>query len=133
MFLFSCSVRSDSATPWTVAHQTFLSFSISLNLLKLMSIELMISSNHLILCLFLLMLSIFPSIWIFSKDSALHIRWTKCWSFNFSINHSREYSELVSFRIDWLDLHAVQGTLKSLLKHHRSKASILQCSAFFMV
>ena len=124
----------DSVTPWTVAFQASLSFTISRNLLKLMSIEWMMPSNHLILCHSLLLLpSIFPSIRIFSSESALHIRWPKYWSFSFSISPSNEYSGLISFRMDWLDLLAVQGTLKSLLQHHSSKASILQCSAFFMV
>jgi len=97
-----------------------------------MSIELVMLSNHLILCHSLLLLSCFPSIRVFSNESALHIRWPKYWSFNFSINPSNEYLGLISFRIDWLDL-AVQGSLKSLLQYHKSKASILQCSAFFMV
>ena len=97
-----------------------------------MSIELVMLSNHLILCHPLLLLSCFPSIRVFSNESALHIRWPKYWSFNFSINPSNEYSGMISFRIDWLDL-AVQGSLKSLLQYHKSKASILQCSAFFMV
>ena len=91
-------------------------------------------SNHLILCSPLLLpFSIFPSIRVFSNESVLHIRWPKCWSFSFSISHSNEYSELISFRIDWLDVLAVHGTLKSLLQHHSSNASILRCSAFFMV
>ena len=99
-----------------------------------MSIELVIPSNHLILCCPLLLLpSIFPSIRVFSDESALRIRWPECWSFSFSISPSNEYSGLISFRMDWLDLHAVQGTLKSLLQHHSSKASILQCSTFFTV
>ena len=99
--------------------------------LKLMSIESVMPSNHLILCHSLLLLpSIFPSIRVFSNDSVLHIRWPKYWSLNFSINPSNEYSGLISFKIDWFDLLAVQGTLKSLLQHHSSKASILQCSAF---
>ena len=104
------------------------------SLLKLMSIELVMPSNHLILCCPLLLLpSIFPSIRIFSKESALHIRWPKYWSFRFNISPSNKYSRLISFRMDWLDLLAVQGTLKRLLQHHSSKASILQCSAFFIV
>ena len=104
------------------------------SLLKLMFIESMMSSNHLILCHPLLLLpSIFPSIRVFSTESALHIRWPKYWSFSFSISLSNEYSGLVSFRMDWLDLLAVQGTLKSFLQHHSSKASILRCSAFFIV
>ena len=100
---------------------------------KLMSIESVMPFNHLILCRPLLPLSIFPSIRVFSNESVLHIRWPKYWSFSFSISPSNEYSGLTSFRIDWLDLLAVQGTLKSLLKHQGSKSSILQCSAFFMV
>ena len=120
-------------TPWTAAHQASLCITYSQSLLKLMSIELVMPSNHLILChpLFLLP-SIFPSFRIFSKDSALRIRWPKYWSFSFSISPSNEYSGLISFRIEWFDL-AVQGTLKSFLQHHNSKASILQCSAFFIV
>ena len=121
-------------TPWTVACQASLSLTISQSLLKLMSTESMMPSNHLTLCHPLLLLpSIFPRIRVFSIESALHIRWPKYWSFSFSISSSSEYSGLVSFRIDWLDLLAVQGTLKSLLQHHSLKASILQCSAFFMV
>jgi len=121
-------------TPWTAAHQASLSITNSWSLLKLMSIELVMPSNHLILCgpLHLLPL-IFPSIRVFSSESVLHIRWPKYWSSSFSINPFNEYSGLISFRMDWLDLLAVQGTLKSLLQHHSSKASILQCSAFFMV
>ena len=107
-----------------------LSFTISQSLFKLMSIESVIPSNHLVLCCpLLLLLSIFPSVRIFSKESALHIRWPKYWSFSFSISPSNEYSGLISFRIDWLDLLAVQGTLRSLLQHHSSKASILWDSA----
>ena len=126
---------SDSLlTPWTKACQASLSFSISQRLLKLMSIELVMPSNYLILCHSLLLLpSIFPRIRVFSNESVLHIRWPKYWSFSFSISPSNEYSGLISFRMDWFDLLAVQGTLKSLLQHHSSKASILQCSAFFMV
>ena len=122
------------ATPWTTAHQPPLSITNSQTLLKLMSIESVMSSNHLILChpCFLLP-SIFLSIRVFSNKSALNIRWPKHWSFSFSISLSSEYSGLFSFRIDWFDLLTVQGTLKSLLQHHSSKASILQCSAFFMV
>ena len=120
------------ATPWTVAHQASLSITNSWSLLKLMSIELVIPSNHLILCHpLLLSLSIFPSIRVFSNESVLHIRWPKYWSFNFNLNPSNEYSGLISFRMDWLDLLAVQGTLKSLLQHHSSKASILWCLDFF--
>ena len=112
-------------TPWTAAHQTSLSFTISRSLLKLMSIESVIPSNHGILCQPLLPLpSIFPSIRAFSNESALHIRWPKYWSF--SISPSSEYPGLISFRIDWFDLLAVQGTLKSFLQHHNAKASILQ-------
>ena len=122
------------ATPWTVAHQASLSFTISWSLLKLMSIESVMPSSHLILCRpFLLLPSVFPSIRVFSKESALRIRWPKYWSLNFSISPSNEYSGLISFRNDRLDLLAVQGTVKSLLQHHSSKASVLQCSAFFMV
>ena len=121
-------------TTWTAAHQAFLSFTISQSLLKLMCIELMIPSNHLSLCHPLLFLpSIFPSIRDFSSEWALGIRWPKDWSFNFSTSPSNEYSQLISFRFDWLDLHTVQGSLKSLLQHHRSKASILWHLAFFMV
>ena len=101
--------------------------------LKLMSIESVMPSRHLILCCPLLLPSIFPSIKVFSNESALHIRWPKYWSFSFNISPSNEHPELISFRMGWLDLLAVQGTLKSLFQHHRSKASILQCSAFFIV
>ena len=121
------------STPWTEARQASLSFAISQSLLKLMSIELMIPSIHLILCCPLLLPSIFPSIRIFSNESVLHIRWPNYWSFRFSISPSNEYSGLISFRINGLDLLAVQGILKSLLQHQSSKASILQCSAFFIV
>ena len=121
-------------TPWTAAHQASVSFTISWSLLKLMSTELVIPSNHLILCHPLLFLpSIFPSIKVFSNELALSIRWPKYWSFNFSINTSNEYSGLISFRIDLFDLLAVQGTLKGLLEHRSSEVSILHCSAFFMV
>ena len=121
-------------TPWTAAHQASLSITNSQSLLKLMSIPSVMPPNHLILChpLFLLP-SIFPSIRVFSNESVLCIRWPKCWSFHFSISPSNEYSGLISFRIDWLDLLAVQGTLKSLLQYHGSKASILWHSAFFIV
>ena len=123
---FSCSVVSDSEIPWTAARQASLSITNSWSLLKLMLIESVMPSNHLILCRPLLLpSSIFPSIRVFSNESVLHIRWPMCWSFSFSISPSNEYSELISFRIDWLDLLAVQGTLKSLLQHHSSKASIL--------
>ena len=112
--------------PWTAAHQASLSFTISWNLLKLMSIELVMPSNHLVICHPLLFLpSIFPSIRVFSNESALCIRWPKYWSFSFSISPSNKYSGLISFKIDWFDLLAVQGTLKSLLQHHTSKASII--------
>ena len=121
-------------TPWTAACQASLSFTISLSLLKLMSIESMMPSNHLIFCRPLLLLpSIPPSIRVFSNKSALHIRWPKYWSFSFSISPSNEHIGLISFRMDWLDLLAVQGTLKSLLQHHSSKASILRCSAVFTI
>ena len=119
---------------WTAAHQTSLSITNSRSLLRLMSIESVMPSNHLILCRsFLLPPSIFPSIRVFSSESVLHIRWPKYWSFSFSISPSNEYSALISFRMDWLNFLAVQGTLKSLLQHHSSKTSILQCSAFFIV
>ena len=122
------------ATPWTAACQPFRYFTISWSLLKLMSIELVTPSNHLIFChSLLLLLSIFPSIRVFSNESALHIRWPKYWSFSFSISLSNEYSGFISFRTDWLDLLAVQGTLKSLLQHHSSNTSLLQHSAFFIV
>ena len=114
------------ASPWTAARQASLSITNSWHLLKLMSIELVMPSNHLILCRSLLLPpSIFPSIRVFSNESVLRIRWPKYWSFGFSISPSNEYSGLISFRMDWLDLLAVQGTLKSLLQHHSSKASIL--------
>ena len=113
-------------TPWTVAHQAPLSSTISRRLLKFMSIEPVMPSNHLILCRPLLLLpSIFPSIRVFSNESVHRIRWPKYWSFSFNISHSNEYSGLFSFRMDWLDLLAIQGTLKSFLQHHSSKASIL--------
>ena len=121
-------------TPWIVAHQTSLFITNSRSLPKLMSIELVMPSNHLILCPLLLLLpSIFPSIRVFSNESALHIRWPKCWSFSFNISLSNEHLGLISLRMDWLYLLEVQGTLKSLLQHHSSKASILQRSAFFTV
>ena len=124
---------SDSATPWTEAHQASLSITNSQSLLKLMSIESVMPSNHLIFCHPLLPLpSLFPSIRVVSNELFLHGRWPKYWSFSLSISPSGEYSVLISFRMDWLDLLAVQETLKSLLQHHSSKASILQCSAFFM-
>ena len=122
------------ATPRTAAQQAFLSITSSRSLLKLMSTELVMPSNHLILCRPLLLLpSIFPSIRVFSNESVLHVRWPKYWSFRFSISPSNEYSRLISFRMDWFYLLAVQETLKSLLQHHSSKASILWCSALFMV
>ena len=125
---------SDSATPWTAACQASLSITNSRSLFNLMSIELVMSFNHLILCRPLLLLtSVFPSIRIFSSESALHIRWPKYWSFSLSFSPSNEYSGLISFRIDWFDLLAVQGALKSLLQHHNLKVLILQCSDFFMV
>src|SRR5574341_949059 len=136
---YNISVQSLShvplfSTPWTAAHQASLSITNSRSMLKLISIELVMPSNHLILCRPLLLLpSIFPTIRVFSNESALHSRWPKYWSFSFSISPSNEYSELISFRMDWLDLLAVQGTLKSLLQHHSSKASILRHSAFFTV
>jgi len=133
---FCCSVSHVwlFATPLTAAYQAPLSFTTSWSLLKLMSIELVIPSNHLILCHPLLLLpSIFPSIRVLSNESVLHIRWPKYWSFSFSISPSKEYSGLISVKMDWLDLLAVQGTLKNLLQHHSSKASILQRSAFFIV
>ena len=119
------------ATPWTAAHQDSLSITHSRSLLKLMSIESVMPSNHLILCLPLILPpSIFPSIRVFSNESVLRINWPKYWSFNFSICPSNEYLGLISFRMDWFDFLAVQGTLKSLLQHRSSKASILQHSAF---
>ena len=119
------------ATPWTAACQTSLSITNSRSLLKLMSIKLVMLSSHLILCCPLVLLpSIFPSIRVFFKESVLHIRWPKYWSFSFSISPSSEYSGLISFRINWFDLHAVQGTCKSLLQHHSLKASILQLLSF---
>ena len=122
------------ATPWTAASQASLSITNSWSLLKLMSIESVMPSNHLILSHPLLLLpSIFPSIRVFSNESVLHIRWPKYQSFNFNISPSSEYSGLISFRMDWLDLLAVQGTLQSLLQHHSSKTSILQHSVFFIV
>ena len=138
-FLSFSSVQSLShvrlfVTPWTVACQASLPITNSWSLLRLRSIKSMMPSNHLILCRSLLLLpSVFPSIRVFSNESALHIRWPKYWSFSFSISPSSEYSGLISFRNDWLDLLAVQGTLKSLLQHHSSKASILLHSASFMI
>ena len=138
MYMFS-SVQSlrrvrHFGTPWTAACQASLSINNSRSLLRLMSIESVMPSNHLTLCRPLLLLpSTFPSIKVFSNESVLHIRWPKYWSFNFSISPSNEYSGLFSFRKDWLDLLAVEEPLKSLLQHHSSKASTLQCSAFFIV
>ena len=121
-------------TPWTAAHQPSLFITNSRSLLKLMSIELVMPSNHLILCHPLLLPpSIFPGIMVFSNESVLHIRGPKYWSFSFTITPSKEYSGLISLRMDWVDFLAVQGTHKSLLQHHSSKASILWCSAFFIV
>ena len=127
---------SNSLQPhaWTAVCQASLSITNSQSLLRLMFIELVMPSNHLILCCPLLLLpSIFPSIRVISNQSVLHITWPKYWCFSFNISLSNEYSGLISFRMDWLDLLAVQGTLKSLLRHHSSKPSILRCSAFFMV
>ena len=129
-----CSVQLFSrvrlfVTQWTAAHQASLSITNSRSLLKLMAIESVMPSNHLILCCpLLLLLSIFPSIWAFPNEPVLPIRWPKYWSFSFSISPSNEYSGMISFRIHWFDLE-VQGTLKGLLQHHSSKASILRCSA----
>ena len=121
-------------TPWTAACQASLSITNSRSLLKLMSIELVMPSNRVILCHPLLLLpSMFPSIRVFSNESVLHIRWPNYWNFSFSISPSNEYSGLISFRMDWLDLLAVQGTFKNVLQHHTSKASILQHSAVFIV
>ena len=131
---FSCSVVANSATPWIATRQASLSFTNSRSLFKLMFIESVMPFNQLILCRTLLLLpSIFPSIRVFSNESVLRIRWPKYWSFSFSISLPNEYSRLISFRMDWLDLLAVQGILKSHLQHHSSKASIVQCSTFFIV
>ena len=133
MMLFSCSPLSDSLRLHGLQHTVFPA-TISPRLLKFKSIESVMSSNHLILCHPLLLLpSIFPSIRVFYNESALHIRWPKCWSFNFNISPSNEHPGLIYLRMDWLDLLAVQGTLKTLLQHHSSKASVLQHSAFFIV
>ena len=136
-FCCCCSVAKLCPTlcgPWTAAHQSSLSFTISQSLLKLMSIEAVMPSSHPILCHPLLLLpSIFFSIWIFSSELALRIRWPRYWSYSFSISPSNEYSGLISFRIDWFDLLAVLGTVKSLFHHHSSKASILWRLVFFMV
>ena len=130
----SCSVVSDFAIPWTAACQASLSITNSQSLLKLMAIESVMPSNHLILCHPLLLLpSIFPSIRVFSNESVLRIKWPKYWSFSPNLSPSSEHEGLISFRMDWLDLFAAQGTLKSLLHHHSSKALILWCSAFFRV
>ena len=130
----SCSRVQLFVTPWTAARQASLSITNSTSLLKLMSIESVMPSNHLIICHPLLLLpSVFPRIMVFSKESVLCIRWPKYWSFGFSFSPSNEYSGLIAFRMDWLDLLAVQGTLNSLLQHHSSKASILQCSVLLMV
>ena len=129
---FGRSVMSDSLRPHESVHQASLSITNSRSLLKVMSIKLVMASNHLILCHPLLFLPpIPPSIRVFSNESTLPMRWPKYWSFSFSISLSNEHPGLISFRMDWLDLLAVQGTLKSLLQHHSSKASILRCSAFF--
>ena len=129
-FQFICSVVSDSATPWTAARPASLSITKSWSLLKLVSIASVMPSNPLILCQALLLPpSIFPRIRVFSNESVLPIRWLK----DFSISPSNEYSGLISFRMNWLDLLAVLGTLKSILQHHSSKASVLRCSAFFTV
>ena len=131
---FSSVVSNSFATPWTAARQASLSITSSRSLPKLMSIESMMSSSHLILCRPLLPLpSIFPNIRVFSSESAPRIRWPKYWSFSFNISPSNEHPGQIYFRMDWMDLLSVQGTLKSLLQHHSSKASILQCSAFFIV
>ena len=131
---FSPSAMFDFATPWTAVHQASLSITNSQSLLKLMSTELVMASNHLVLCHLLLLLpSIFPSIRVFSNESAFRIKWPKYWSFSFSISPSNEYSGLISFRMDWLNILAVQGTLKSLFQHHDLKESIIRCSAFFIV
>ena len=136
MYQFSSVAQScpTFAAPWTAAHQASLCITNSWSWLKLMSLELVMPSNHLILCCPLLLPPpIFPSIRVFSKESVLRIRWSKYWSFSFNISPSNEHSGLISFRMDWLDLLAVQGTLKSLLQHHSSKAPVLRCSAFFIV
>ena len=132
LLLFSCSIMSDSLRPQTAVCQASLSFTISWSLLKLMSIALVMPSNYLFLCSPLLLLpSIFASIRVFSNESVLCIRWPKYWRFSFSISPCNEYSGFISFRMDLLDLLAVQGILKSL-QHHSSKASILRCSAFLI-
>ena len=122
------------ATPWTAAHQASLSFTVSRSLCKLKSVKSVMPSNRVVLCCPLLLLpSVFRSIRVFPSESAVHIRWPKYWSFTFSISPSKDYSELILFRIDWFDLLAVQGTLKSLLQHHSLKVSVLWHSPFFMV
>ena len=129
-----CSVAQSCPTPWTTARQTSLSTTNSRSPPRPMSIKVEMPPNHLILCHPLLLLpSIFPNVRVFLNESALHIRWPKYWSFSFNISPSNEHPVLISFRMDWLDLLAVQGTLKSLLQHHSSKALILWCSAFFIV
>ena len=137
LFCSNCSVAQPCPNfmiPWTAACQASLSITNSQSLVKLMSLELVMPSNQLILCHPLLLLpSIFPSIRVFSSESTLHMRWPKYWSFSFSISPSNEHAGLISFRKNWLDLLAVQGTLKSLLQHHSSKVSILRCSGFFTV
>ena len=131
---FSHSAVSNSVTSWTATRQASLSITNSRSSPRLMSMESVMPSSHLILCPPLLLLPpIPPSIRVFSNESTLHMRWPKYWSFSFSISPSNEYSELISFTMDWLDLLSVQGTLKSLLQHHSSKPSMLQCSAFFIV
>ena len=134
LFLFSHSFMYNSLwVPWTKTHQGSLSFTISQSLIKLMSTESVMPSNHLVLCCHLLLLSsIFPSIRVFSNEPSLHNRWPKYWSFSFNISPANEYSGLI-FRIDWFDLLAVQETLQSLIQHHSSKASIFWCSAFFII
>ena len=134
LLLFSLSHVQLFATSWTAAHQASLSITIPQSLLKVMSVELVMPSNHFVLCCpHLLLPSSFPSIRVFSNESTLCMKWPKCWSFSFSIIPSKEIPGLISFRMDWLDLLVVQGTLKSFLQHHSSKASILQLSAFFTV
>ena len=130
---FSHSIVSNSTTPWTAARQASLSIIKSWSLLKPMSIELVRLSNHLILCHPLLLPSIPPRIRVFSNESTLCLRWPKYWSFSFSISPSNEHPRLISFRMDWLDLLAGQGTVKSFLQYHSSKASILRCSVFLIV
>ena len=133
LLFFICQFLS-LLTPWTAAHQASLSFTVSRSLLKLMFSELMMPSSHLILCLPLhFLISVFPNIRVFSNELALCISWPMYWSFSFSINPSNEYLGLTSFRIDWFDLFAAQGTLESHFQCHSSKASILWCSAFFVV